>query len=137
MPKKRGFKVTPKMKKWFMKEIDYLKEIFYLQGWEIVITFHGENDEDRGRVAAEVRTTWEYRRAELKIYQAFWEECPEAARDVLVHEVVHIVTSQPFALIDGAQKGRIITNDEVHQVMEHMTTWLESIISNGLPKGKA
>lgn len=129
MKKEKVWKETKKHKEWMNKEISRLKSLFYLQGWEINIYYNRDPKGDASMVAADVTTTWRYRRVELNIYPRFWNEPEEDARACLTHEFVHIVTVQPFELLNAARNGRYISPDEVDDVKEHMTTWLEGIIS--------
>jgi len=111
-------------------QIDKLKDMFFLQGWEICINYHKEPCADSPGVTAEVHTTWKYRRVELQIFPIFWDQPEDEAKSILVHEFVHVVLVQPFELISGARNGRLITSDEVSAVNEHTTTWIQNIIQS-------
>lgn len=128
-PKQPTWKEKPARKKFVHNYIDKLKQQFFLTGWEITINYNLYPLEENPNVGAECKPTWNYRRATIEIYPPFWERnSVEEQEDILKHEFCHIILCQLLTLIDGLQKGQMVTDSEVHAANEHTTTWMASLI---------
>lgn len=125
----KKWKEKPARKKWVLVYVNKLKNFFYLQGWTIDLSFVNE---DKDEIGAEVTTEWSYRRATILIYPIFWTQTEDERKDMLKHEFCHIVLSQLLSLINGLQHGQMVSKAELHEVHEHVTTWIEGLIPTRL-----
>lgn len=125
----KPYKEKPARKKFVIAELKELRKKFYLDGWSIHIDYMKERDTISPLLAAEVKTEWAYRRASISIYPPFWTQTDDEKRDCLKHEFCHIVLSQFMLLINDLQNGHMITPNELRATHEHVTSWLEAIIT--------
>jgi hypothetical protein len=124
----KEWKEKKSRKQFVNKEIDLLKDRFYLQGWTFSTDhFKFPNQQNEG-VAAEVNTDYKYRRIILRIYPPFWAENEEERKNILLHEMCHVLTEPIFDLLMRSQKGMIVLEDEKDRVNEHVTCWIQNII---------
>jgi hypothetical protein len=119
----------PERKKFVREQISLLKDRFYLQGWELSTDYFKFPNSDNSRVEARTSTEWGYRRILIEIYPPFWDVSEEEQKAILVHEFCHVLTSQIFVLLAQSREGKIVTADSVMEVNEHVTCWIQQIIS--------
>lgn len=119
-------------KKWALSEVSKMKELFYLQGWEVPITFFHNEKQNSNLVSADMTTTWKYRRAELNLYPCFWNGTDEDRREILIHEFTHVLIARVFTTIDNLREGFAISANEIEDLHEDVTSWVASIISKNI-----
>lgn len=119
-----------------MKLVDYLKPIFFLQGWWIDISLYDKDDPDEPNTAAKIHPKNCYKTASLYIYPRFFRENEEEKRDIIVHEFCHIPAGIQNGLINTARKGVQVTDQEASYAFEEETSWFEHIIAKLIPVDK-
>jgi hypothetical protein len=120
-------KRSPQMKE-VVKLVDELKPIFFLHGWQIDIGVHKEPKHDNPNTAAEMAPKNCYRTAALEVYPRFFEEDAESRRDIIVHELCHIITGIQNGIINTARNATQVSDAEASYAQEEETSWMASII---------
>ncbi len=127
--KEKVWREKPARKKFVKDQVDILVKQFFLEGWDISIDYFKEPNIENPRVDASVDTDWNYRRFQLKIFPPFWNEPEEERKKVLLHEFCHVIITPIFVLLGRSRDGKFVTLDELEDVKEHVTCWIEQICS--------
>lgn len=110
------------------KIVEELRPIFFLQGWQIDLERYDKPDPDEPNTAAKLQTKNCYRTAVLTIYPRFFEESTKSRRDIIVHELCHIITGIQNGVINTARNSIQVSNAEASYAQEEETSWMANII---------
>lgn len=116
--------------------IDKLKPIFYLQGWMLDIGVHKEPHFDNPSVAAEISPKNQYKTAALRVYPPFFKESKEAKRDILIHELCHIIAGIQNGVLQTARRSIQVSDSEANYAFEEETSWFATVIAGLVDKTK-
>lgn len=128
--KEKTWKEKTNRKKFVKEQINILQKRFFLQGWDFSTDYFKFPCTDNEKVSMEVTTQWDYRRVYLKIYPPFWDDTEEERKNILIHEFSHVLTAQIFVLLDQARSGKIVTDENIREIKEHVTCWIQNIIQS-------
>lgn len=115
MTKKQKYKILD-------SHIIRYRRILFLQGWEVFTALEEKPLQTNPDLIASMEPSWRYRTGYLRVYPKFWTLPPDLQQQVILHEMVHIVTERPFALLQGAQSGKFVSDEEYRDALEHTTT---------------
>lgn len=115
-------------KKEIEKYINYWKEELFLCGWKFVIEYINEKVDTEGAVA-ECLPNYSYRSAVFKIYPHIFDDKEFCIKDIILHEVLHIILDPYKQMFDDMYKGKIVSIEEERKICETATSWIEQIIS--------
>jgi hypothetical protein len=113
-----------------IKIVDDLTAVFFLQGWDIDVLVYKEPDQDEPNTAAKLKPQNCYRAAALYVYPRFFEEDARSKRDIIIHELCHIITGIQNGLINTASNGTQVTAPEAAYAQKEETSWMAQIIAN-------
>lgn len=103
-----------------------LRKVLFLQGWELDFS----RIESTDNIAAECTPDWSYKRATLRFYPPFFKESLDQQKEIILHEMLHIITGVQNALLCKAHDGQYVSPSERHEAFEHETSWLTHIIAD-------
>lgn len=102
-----------------------LRHKLFLAGWELSFA----RMEGDTTVAAECTPDEQYRHAIIRFYPPFFKEDLDAQKDIILHELCHIITGIQNNLLCKSHNGKAVTPSERHEAFERETSWMAEIIS--------
>ena len=109
-----------------------IKKNLFLRGW----TIHWarvHNKPDSG-AAADCAPEEQYRRATICLYPSFFEQTLEEQKEIIVHELCHIITGIQNGLLCKSHDGIFVTPSERAAAFERETSWMSDIVCGFLFK---
>lgn len=120
--------MTKQMKD-IMGYLDYWKPKLFLQGWQITVEIKKEDKDDDRCTTAEVFPNYEYRSAHLCIYPHFFSNEHSDQKEIILHELLHIIIEPYKQMWQDMANDKIVTRDTEQRINETIVSWLTSIIS--------
>lgn len=102
-----------------------LRKTLFLRGWEInYARMDGETN-----IAAECTPDEQYRRAYIRLHPPFFKEELAAQKEIILHELCHIITGPQNHLITKLREGILVTPSEQSEAFERTTSWITGVVA--------
>lgn len=103
-----------------------MRPLLGLTQWTFNFTFA---DDDKEGVAAEITSQPEYKRAFITIFPCFWQDTKKDQREIIVHELCHILTDPLYFRAFDLLRGKLVTDRELDFEREQLTETIAVIIN--------
>jgi hypothetical protein len=106
-----------------MEALDWM---FSITNFDRTLHYMHEADDSSPDCIAEVSVTREYQRITISIYPKFWELDAEKQRKALLHEYCHSETEPLQHQAEALRKGHLVTEKQVSEAVEEVTSRMEN-----------
>lgn len=123
--------MTSKQQKVLQRHISTVGKALGLAGWVIEVSTIQSSEGTH----AEVSPTYGRRHAIVQVAPHFWDLSAGERHEVIVHELLHVVTGQPFTYLGETlpaivgQPAWTAINEAIHMQAEHMVDQLATAIA--------
>lgn len=110
--------------------VEELKPTLFLEGWVIEIKIYDGPCVQNEDIAAQCASRNQYKEADIDFYPRFFSQTKRQQRDIVLHELLHIVTAIQNSVIQSSRGGNAVSPAEAAYAFEEETSWIEKIIAS-------